>query len=219
MSQAVKLLTAHRVRLLRAALGFLSLEPREPELQLLHSCFDTWRGIGDVVAGMARQEYDLELRRYNVPSRSYPFPESSELGRNQLAVPDLAFQGADLAGEPADVSDHLLGNGRVVEGGITRHLVRDEARLLGGKQALCSLHGQLRVGAESTLGFHDGPHGPGSDIRMLLDESLRGHERREGPVAGGGRPVAPAHVEQDLGDASLHAQVRPQAVAPVAVRA
>jgi hypothetical protein len=43
----------------------LSLEPREPELQRLHRCFDTSRGIGDIVAGMARQEYDLELRRYN----------------------------------------------------------------------------------------------------------------------------------------------------------
>jgi len=30
-------------------LGFLALEPREPELQLLHRCFDNWRGIGDVV--------------------------------------------------------------------------------------------------------------------------------------------------------------------------
>src|SRR5215470_19280797 len=48
-----------------AALGFLSLKQREPELRLLHQCFDTWRGIDDVVAGMARQEYDLELRRYN----------------------------------------------------------------------------------------------------------------------------------------------------------
>src|SRR5262249_13926506 len=54
-----------RARLLRVALGFLDLQPREPEPQLLHRCFDTWRGIGDVVAGMARQEYDLELRRYN----------------------------------------------------------------------------------------------------------------------------------------------------------
>ena len=54
-----------RTRVLRAALGFLSLEPREPEVRLLHVCFDTWRGIGDIVAGMARQEYDLELRRYN----------------------------------------------------------------------------------------------------------------------------------------------------------
>ena len=54
-----------RTRVLRAALGFLSIEPREPEPRRLHDCFDTWRGIDDVVAGMARQEYDLELRRYN----------------------------------------------------------------------------------------------------------------------------------------------------------
>jgi hypothetical protein len=54
-----------RGRLLRAALGFLALESREPELVALHRCFDNWRGISDVVAGMARQEYDLELCRYN----------------------------------------------------------------------------------------------------------------------------------------------------------
>jgi len=29
---------------------------------LLHRCFDNWRGIGEIVAGMARQEYDLELQ-------------------------------------------------------------------------------------------------------------------------------------------------------------
>jgi len=52
-----------RLATLRAALGFLSLEPNEPELQLRHRCFDTWRGIGDVVRDMERQEYDLELRR------------------------------------------------------------------------------------------------------------------------------------------------------------
>jgi hypothetical protein len=50
---------------LRAALGFLSLDPRERELRLRHRCFDTWRGIGDGVAGMGRPEDDLELRRYN----------------------------------------------------------------------------------------------------------------------------------------------------------
>jgi len=54
-----------RARLLRATLGFLALEPREPELRRLHRCFDNWRGIGDVTAGMARQGYDLELRRYD----------------------------------------------------------------------------------------------------------------------------------------------------------
>jgi hypothetical protein len=42
-----------------------SLEPREPEVRRLHRCFDNWRGIGDVVAGMARHGYDLELRRYD----------------------------------------------------------------------------------------------------------------------------------------------------------
>jgi hypothetical protein len=40
-------------------------EAARENLQLLHRCFDTWRGIGDIVAGMARQEYDLELRRYD----------------------------------------------------------------------------------------------------------------------------------------------------------
>jgi hypothetical protein len=56
---------ADRHKTLTAALGFLSLDPREPELRRLHRCFDNWRGIGDVVAGLARQGYDLELRRYN----------------------------------------------------------------------------------------------------------------------------------------------------------
>src|SRR6266508_171983 len=63
------------------------------------------------------------------------------------------------------------------------------------------------------LGFHDGPHSLCGNVRMLLDQPLRGRERREGPVAGRGRPVTPAHVEQDLGDAPLHPQVRPQSVA------
>ena len=43
---------------LRATLGFLALAPRESELRRLHHCFDNWRGIGDVVAGMAREEYE-----------------------------------------------------------------------------------------------------------------------------------------------------------------
>lgn len=55
-----------RGRLLRAALGFLAVEPREPDLAALHRCFDNWRGIGDVVAGMARQD---GVGR--APSRSY----------------------------------------------------------------------------------------------------------------------------------------------------
>jgi predicted metal-binding membrane protein len=60
-------------------------------------------------------------------------PESGEPGRHQLVVPHPAVQGADLAGEAADVGHHLLGNGRVVEGSVARHLVRDEACLFGRK--------------------------------------------------------------------------------------
>jgi hypothetical protein len=68
-----------RGRLLSATLGFLSIEPRQPELQFLHRCFDNWRGIGDVVAGMARQGYDLELRRYDGRGwRALFFPEGFE---------------------------------------------------------------------------------------------------------------------------------------------
>jgi len=62
----------HRARLLRAAVGFALLRADEPELRLLHRCFNAWRGIGgigDVVAGMARREYDLELRRRSRTAR------------------------------------------------------------------------------------------------------------------------------------------------------
>ena len=37
-----------RTRVLRAALGFLSIEPREPELRLVHRWLDSWSGIGYV---------------------------------------------------------------------------------------------------------------------------------------------------------------------------
>jgi hypothetical protein len=43
----------------------LSLAPRAPELRLMHSWLDTSPGMGHVVAGMARQGYDLEFRRYD----------------------------------------------------------------------------------------------------------------------------------------------------------
>jgi hypothetical protein len=34
-------------------------------LAAVHLCFDNWRGIGDIVAGVAREGYNLELRRDN----------------------------------------------------------------------------------------------------------------------------------------------------------
>lgn len=44
----------------RSALGFARLEPRTLELELLHDYLDTWHGIGDVITGMARQDFDLQ---------------------------------------------------------------------------------------------------------------------------------------------------------------
>jgi hypothetical protein len=60
-----KPVTDPRARLLRAAVGFALVPADHAEVRTLHRWLDTWRGIGDIVAGMARQEYDLELRRYN----------------------------------------------------------------------------------------------------------------------------------------------------------
>jgi hypothetical protein len=54
-----------RAYLLRAALGFALLHPQEPELRLLHTWLDSWRGIGDVVRGMARHGWDLQLTEYD----------------------------------------------------------------------------------------------------------------------------------------------------------
>lgn len=50
--------------LLRAALGFLQLAPRAPELRLLHRWLDTWSGLGAIVAGLHRLGYDLHLTQY-----------------------------------------------------------------------------------------------------------------------------------------------------------
>jgi hypothetical protein len=50
-----------RGALLRTAVGLALVPPTEPELQLVHRWLDSWRGVGDVVRGMARQGWDLQL--------------------------------------------------------------------------------------------------------------------------------------------------------------
>jgi hypothetical protein len=51
----------HRLRTLRAALGFLAVTPAAPELQLLHRWLDTWTGVGLITVGVDRQGYRLSL--------------------------------------------------------------------------------------------------------------------------------------------------------------
>jgi hypothetical protein len=50
-----------RLANLGAALGFLQLAPRAPELRLLHRLLDNWAGIGLVVVGMQRQGFHVSL--------------------------------------------------------------------------------------------------------------------------------------------------------------
>jgi hypothetical protein len=55
-----------RGRLLGAAMGFAALRaaPRHPTLAALHGWLDSWR-VGDVVVGMHRQGYDVQLTQYD----------------------------------------------------------------------------------------------------------------------------------------------------------
>ena len=56
-----------RGQLLRAARGFAGL-PRpsyDRSLHALRTWLDSWAGIGRVAVGMARQGYDLQLKRYD----------------------------------------------------------------------------------------------------------------------------------------------------------
>jgi len=51
----------HRLTALRAALGFVHLPPRAPELALLHRWRDNWMGLGLIVVGVERQGLRLSL--------------------------------------------------------------------------------------------------------------------------------------------------------------
>ena len=51
-----------RRALLVAALAFLQLPPRAPELRLLHSWLDSWTGVGLVVVGMERHGFKVSMR-------------------------------------------------------------------------------------------------------------------------------------------------------------
>ena len=54
-----------RRHVLLAALCAVTLPlPYEPVVRAIHAWLDTWRGIGDIEAGMARHGYDLQLTRY-----------------------------------------------------------------------------------------------------------------------------------------------------------
>ena len=51
----------HREANLRAALGFLQLKSKAPELTLLHRWLDTWTGVGLIAVGVERQGLRFSL--------------------------------------------------------------------------------------------------------------------------------------------------------------
>ena len=100
-----------RGRLLRAALGFAGL-PRpsyDRALWALRFWLDSWRGIGDVERGIARQGYDLQLTRYDARGwlRRRTRPEGL---RALAAVPAFGVPASDpgLAKVPADRRGRLF---------------------------------------------------------------------------------------------------------------
>jgi len=96
-----------RLAALRAALGFLQLEPRVPELQLLHRWLDTWTGVGLITVGVERQGYRLSLSHIGDGEWRAQFmadPMISAAGYGVAATPWKAVQRAARAavGHAAD---------------------------------------------------------------------------------------------------------------------
>src|SRR5688500_7518597 len=55
--------SARRSRLI-AALAAVRVQASVPEIRLVREWLDQWSGLGLIVAGMARQDFDLELRGF-----------------------------------------------------------------------------------------------------------------------------------------------------------
>jgi hypothetical protein len=93
-----------RGRRLRAALGFLQLPPRAPELQLLHRWLDSWAGIGLIVVGMSHQGFQVSLGEHGAGQRIAVFyighgghQPVAAAGTAQAATPWRAVQRAAWA--------------------------------------------------------------------------------------------------------------------------
>jgi hypothetical protein len=101
-----------RARLLRAAVGLALVPPTEPGLLLLHRWLDSWRGVGDIVAGMARQGYDLELGMLR-SGRAARGCECPRVNTDSRLGDDRRHVESDRGGDPDDTASSLnLAGGR-----------------------------------------------------------------------------------------------------------
>jgi hypothetical protein len=89
-----------RLELLRAALAFLQLRSKAPELTLLHRWLDTWAGVGLITVGVERQGYRLSLSHIAEGEWRARFMSSPMFAPNGFGVaptPWLAVQRAAWA--------------------------------------------------------------------------------------------------------------------------
>jgi hypothetical protein len=90
---------------LAAALGFLALEPRSPDLQLLHRSADSWRGVGDVVVGMERQGYRLHLTNIEAGTWRATFSHDSMTAAEGFAAAPTPWKAVPSSNYPSRQDD------------------------------------------------------------------------------------------------------------------
>ena len=83
--------------LLRAALGFLQIAPRAPELRLLHRWLDTWTGVGLVVVGVERQGLRFSLSHIGESEWRAYFMSSPMLAPEGFGVAKTPWQAVQRA--------------------------------------------------------------------------------------------------------------------------
>jgi len=90
--------TDRRLATLRAALAFLRLPPTEPELQLLHRCFNNWHGLGMITIGVERQGHRLSLSHIaDGEWRAYFMGDNSKLAPSGYGVAPTPWGAVQMA--------------------------------------------------------------------------------------------------------------------------
>ena len=82
---------------LRAALGFLRIPPRAPELQLLRRWLDTWTGLGLVVVGVERQGLRFSLSHIAEGEWRAYFMKSSDVRAGGVGVAKTPWRAVQRA--------------------------------------------------------------------------------------------------------------------------
>jgi hypothetical protein len=91
-----------RLANLRAALGFLQLPPREPEVRLLHRWLDSWEGVGLITVGVERQGLRLSLSHITEGEwRCVFMGESALLAPKGYGVASTPWQAVQMAASAA----------------------------------------------------------------------------------------------------------------------